>query len=497
MRIDEESDPAIQAPAQLRDLLERQQNSFRHHAPLGLRPRSEALDLLLQSLANHQAAIIDAVAADFARRSARETLLLEIVPLVDEIRFVKRHLRGWMQPRGVPVNWQFWPSRAKILYQPLGVVGVIGAWNYPVLLALSPLVNAIAAGNHVLLKPSERAPATAEILRQMIGEAFPEEYVAVVTGGPEVASRFAALPFDHILFTGSERTGKLVMKAAAENLTPVTLELGGKSPALVHESYPMATAADRICSAKFWNAGQTCIAPDYALVPAGKMDEFVRECETVLSRRYPDAAQNADYTGMIGPAAWERMRHLLDDARSKGARVLPPDSGQDRDPAANRFFPPTLILGADSSMRVMQEEIFGPLLPIVAYASFEEALNFINARPRPLALYYFDRDPSRIRNVLRQTVSGGVAINDCIFHFVQHQLPFGGVGPSGMGAYHGFEGFCTFSKKKGVLLQNRFVGSFLSAALKPPYTSWTDRTIGFLLGRSKPRPIRKMSLPRK
>jgi coniferyl-aldehyde dehydrogenase len=423
--------------------------------------------------------------------------LLELFPLVDEIRFVKRNLRRWMRPRSAPANWQFLPSRTKIIYQPLGVVGVIGAWNYPVLLTLSPLVNALSAGNHVLVKPSELAPATAEVLRQMISEAFPEEYISVVTGGPDVASFFSTLPFDHILFTGSERVGKLVMKAAAENLTPVTLELGGKSPALVHESYPMAIAADRVCSAKFWNAGQTCIAPDYALVPLSKVKEFVSECETVLSKRYPQPASNADYTHLISPAAWERMSDLVNDARSKGARVLQVDSKQGNVPAGSRFFPPTLILGANDSMRVMQAEIFGPLLPIVTYSSIEDALRFIRDRPRPLALYYFDRNRSRIGKVLDQTVSGGVAINDCIFHFVQHQLPFGGVGPSGMGAYHGFDGFCSFSKKKGVLLQNSLVGSFLDRALKPPYTSWSDRTIGFLVGQDKARPIHKMTLPMK
>ena len=448
----------------------------------------------MRSVVNHEDAIIEAVAADFSRRSARETRLLEIFPLVDEIRNVKRSLRRWMKPRNASANWQFLPSRTKIIYQPLGVVGVIGAYNYPVLLTLSPLVNAIAAGNHVLVKPSELAPATAEILRQMISEVFPEEYVSVVTGGPDVASVFSALPFDHILFTGSERVGKLVMKAAAENLTPVTLELGGKSPALVHESYPMATAADRICSAKFCNAGQTCIAPDYVLVPLNKVGEFVQRCEAVLSKRYPNAASNADYTHIISRAAWERMRDLVDDARSKGAHVLQVESKHGDAHLRSRFFPPTLILGADNSMRVMQAEIFGPILPIVTYSIVEDALTFINDRPRPLALYYFDRNKSRITKVLDQTVSGGAAINDCIFHFVQHQLPFGGVGPSGMGAYHGFDGFCAFSKKKGVLLQNSIVGAFLDTALKPPYTSWSDRIINFLVGQNKVRPIQKMTL---
>lgn len=495
MRIEEESVASTKGMREMRELFERQQTSSRQCAPLGIRKRLEALDLLLQSLSNYEDVIVDAVAADFGRRSARETVLLEIFPLVDEIRFVKRNLRRWMQPRSAAANWQFLPSRTRIIYQPLGVVGIIGTWNFPVLLTLSPLVNAIAAGNHVMVKPSEHAPATAAILGKMIGEAFPEEYVAAITGGAEVASAFSALPFDHMLFTGSDRVGKLVMKAAAENLTPVTLELGGKSPAVIHESYSMRTAADRICSGKFWNAGQTCIAPDYVLVPSNRADEFVRECEAAVSRRFPRPITNADYTHLISEIAWGRMRDLVEDARRKGARVIPVDAKDGDVPAGSRFYPPTIILDATTSMRVMQEEIFGPLLPIVTYASLEDALNFIHARPRPLALYYFDRNRSRIKKVLDQTVSGGAAINDCVFHFVQHELPFGGVGPSGMGAYHGFDGFCAFSKKKGVLLQNALVGSFFDAVLKPPYSSWSDRVLRFLVRRKQPRSIRKMTLP--
>ncbi|HUN82909.1 MAG TPA: coniferyl aldehyde dehydrogenase [Terracidiphilus sp.] len=491
MGIDCQPDANIDA---LRVVFERQRSSFRQHTPLGLGKRREALDILLRSVINRQNAIVEAVTSDFGQRSIRETQLLEIFPLIDEIRFVKRNLRRWMQTRSAATNWQFLPARSKIMYQPLGVVGVIGAWNVPVLLTLSPLANAIAAGNHVIVKPSELAPATAEVIRRMIGEAFPEEYVTVVTGGREVASALSALPFDHLLFTGSESVGKLVLKAAAENLTPVTLELGGKSPALVHESYPMATAADRICSAKFWNAGQTCIAPDYALVPSKKVDEFVHKCQAALSKRYPDPASNADYTHLISKPAWERMRDLVDDAQSKGARVLQTGSRHQDAAAGSRFFPPTLLVGANNSMRVMQAEIFGPVLPIIEYASIDDALRFIDARPRPLALYYFDRNNSRIRMILKQTLSGGVTINDCIYHFVQHQLPFGGVGSSGMGAYHGFDGFSAFSKKKGVFLQNAFVGWFLDRALKPPYTPWSDRTIGFLVGQMRARAIRKMTL---
>jgi len=474
------------------EIFDAQRTAFHRCAPLPLEKRLEALGNLFQSVVNHQDELIAAVSADFGHRSAHETRILELFPLLDEIRFLKRHLRRWMRPRSVAANWQFLPSRARIIYQPLGVVGVIGAWNYPTLLTLSPLANALAAGNHVIAKPSEHAPQTAEVVRRIVAAAFPENYVAVITGDKDVASALCTLPFDHLLFTGSTSVGKLVMKAAAENLTPVTLELGGKSPALVHESYSMATAADRICSAKFWNAGQTCIAPDYALVPAHKRDEFISACEAAIAKRYSNSSSNADYTHMISSSARDRMRELVDDARGRGASVIQPDSSEDT--SANRSFPPTLITGVDDRMRIMHEEIFGPILPVVTYTSLNEALNFVNARPRPLALYYFDGNRYRIRRVLDETTSGGAAINDCIFQFAQHRLPFGGAGPSGMGAYHGFEGFKTFSKKKGIFLQSALAGSVLNI-LRPPYSPRTDLAIGLLLGRNKSRPVQKITLP--
>jgi coniferyl-aldehyde dehydrogenase len=485
--------PPVQIES-LRAAFDRQQRAFHQYAALGHTKRIEALDALLHSIFRFEDILVEAANADFGQRSPYETRLLDIFPVVDEIRYVKRNLRRWMQVRRAPVNWQFLPSRAKIIYQPLGVVGVIGSWNYPILLTLSPLLSALAAGNHVMVKPSEHAPATAAALQQMISEVFPAEYVTVITGGSDVAEAFSSLPFDHLLYTGSARVGKLIMKAAAENLTPVTLELGGKSPALVHESYSMAVAADRICSAKFWNAGQTCVAPDYALVPSARLNEFVGSCLEIIAKRFSHPFSNADYTHMISRHASQRMQELVKDARSNGAQVLPPRSRNETSTAEDRVFPPTLVVEANNSMRVMQEEIFGPILPVVNYSSLDEAIEFINGRPRPLALYYFDRNRSRISKVLEQTVSGGVTVNDCIFHLPQHSLPFGGVGPSGMGAYHGFDGFTALSKKKGVLLQNAFVGWALDRAFKPPYTAKSDRLMAFLLGRSKPGNIRGMTL---
>lgn len=474
----------------------RQQRAARACAPLGYAHREQALETLLNGVLNYEERFVAALDADFGKRSAHETRLLEILPLLDEIRHVRRRLRRWMRPRSVAVNWHFMPSRARIIYQPLGVVGVIGTWNYPILLTLSPLVNALAAGNHVMLKPSELAPATAALIRCMIAELYPDDYVSVITGDADVAHTFSSLPFDHLMFTGSGRVGKLVMKAAAENLTPVTLELGGKSPALVHDSYPLDRAADRICSAKFWNAGQTCVAPDYVMVPAQRAQAFVQQAERAIAMRLPRLIAGNDYTHMINQSAWQRMQELVEDARSKGAQIVQINPAGETLAAGGRAFAPTLVIGADDTMRLMQEEIFGPILPVVTYASFDAAIDYINAKPRPLALYYFDKDKGRIDHVLQHTVSGGVAVNDCIFHLPQYNLPFGGVGPSGMGAYHGFDGFENFSKKKGVLLQNGLVGFALARLLKPPYGAWTDRLIDYVMGRGNVRPITRMALPR-
>lgn len=477
--------------ASLLRTLESQRASFRKRAPLSYGERRDALDALLAGMVRYQEDYVQALHEDFGNRAAQETRLLEIFPVVDEIRHTQRHLKSWMKSRHVFSNWQFSPSRARIVYQPLGVVGIIGAWNYQILLTLSPLVNVLAAGNHAMIKPSEMAPKTAELIGKMIADIFPATYVTVVNGGADMSSAFSSLPFDHLVFTGSGRIGRLIMRAASENLTPVTLELGGKSPALVHPEYSQALAADRIVSGKFWNAGQTCVAPDYALVQEACHDEFVAQAQAVLTRRFPTVARNADYTRVLNLRGYQRMVELVEDARAKGAKILQVNPAGEDCNAENRAFPPTLITQVRDDMRVMQEEIFGPILPVVKYRTLDEALKYINDRDRPLALYYFDRDSRRINRVLTQTTSGGVTINDTIFHLPQNNLPFGGVGPSGMGAYHGFDGFAAFSKKKGVFLQSRIVGWFLAMAMKPPYTKFSDWFIQTLIGR-RTKAVRKI-----
>jgi coniferyl-aldehyde dehydrogenase len=340
-------------------------------------------------------------------------------------------------------------------------------------------VGALAAGNHAMVKPSEMAPRTAELMRAIIAELYPPEYVTLITGDAQVAAEFAHLPFNHVLFTGSERVGKLVMRAASENLTPVTLELGGKSPALIHRSYPLRNAAQRIMTGKLYNAGQTCVAPDYVLLPRESKDEFLALARQLVAQMYPTLSENRDYTRILSAAHYDRLQQLREDARSAGAEVVEINPAGETFTPSKRVMPPTLLFNVRPEMQVMQDEIFGPLLPVVLYDELEEGIEYINARPHPLALYYFDRNAKRIKDVLQRTTSGGVTVNDCIFHVGQPYLPFGGVGPSGMGHYHGFDGFETFSKKKGILLQSRWTPL---GFLRPPYDDSTRRILRFLIG---------------
>jgi coniferyl-aldehyde dehydrogenase len=461
----------------LRELFEKQRKAFRHSPP-DYKKRLASLKLLEAVVIDRQLEIVHATNEDFGGRARQETLALELAPLVDAICHTRRHLAGWMRPRRVRAGLNFFPATARILYQPLGVIGVIGAWNYPTLLTLAPLVDAIAAGNHALVKPSELAPASAELLQKIIADNFPEDYVAVVTGDAKVAAEFAALPFDHLIFTGSTRVGKLIMRAASENLTPVTLELGGKCPAIVHPEFPLQTAVERILTGKLYNAGQTCLAPDYVFVHESQQDEFTKIAREVAQGLYPQWNGNPDYTRIINKHHYERLCDYVRDAAARGARVIPLGEKTEECNAENRVFPPVILQKVDDAMRVMQEEIFGPILPVLTYRDLEEALRYVNDRPHPLALYYFDYNSSRIDRVLRSTVSGGVTVNDVIYHIAQNNLPFGGVGSSGMGHYHGKAGFEAFSKKKGVLIQSRFSAL---AFLRPPYGPLSERVIRFLL----------------
>ncbi len=426
--------------------------------------RRRDLQRLRDALKRRLDVMADAVAADFGHRSKDESRIADGMTVLNDIDHLLRHLRGWMKPRRVGVGWRFLPARAQVRPSPLGVVGVIAPWNYPVNLALIPLATAIAAGNHVYLKPSEHTPRTSEFLRSLLAEVFPAERVAVALGGAEVGAAFAALPFDHLVFTGSTAVGRKVMAAAAPNLTPLTLELGGKSPAIVADDYPVAKAAARIATGKWFNGGQTCIAPDYVLVPAGQRDAFINALRAEVQARYgADLSNLSDYTRVVNTGQYARLQGYLDDAAARGIETL--TLAGRADPVA-RVMPPTVLLEPGDDATVMQEEIFGPLLPVKSYRTLDEAIAYVNAHDRPLALYPFSHDRATVERILARTLAGGVSVNDTLFHFAVGNLPFGGVGPSGMGAYHARAGFDAMSKQLPVFWQARMTGGDL---LKPPY----------------------------
>ena len=415
--------------------------------------RRERLARVLALTEKHQRAIAEAISADFGHRSRHETDLAEIFVVLSGVRHMRRHVGRWMKPRRVATPLHMQPARSEVIPQPLGVVGVISPWNYPYQLGMVPAAAALAAGNRVMLKPSELTPTFAALLRQIVAEYFAAEEFAVVPGDVEVGRAFSKLPFDHLLFTGSTAVGRQVALAAAENLTPVTLELGGKSPAIIDAGGDIAVAAARIAFGKLMNAGQTCIAPDYALVPRARVDDFVAAFQKTVRAMYPSLAGNPDYTSIVSDRHYERLTRLVDDAKAQGATVIRIAPRGEAPDASDRRMPPTLLVGVDDDMAVMREEIFGPVLPILAYDTEDEAIGYVNRHPRPLALYWFGNDNARRDRVLHKTIAGGVTVNDTVWHFAQENLPFGGVGASGYGAYHGEQGFLTFSKRKPVFHQ--------------------------------------------
>lgn len=434
--------------------------------------REDLLSRLEKLLAKYEDELIQAISDDFGHRVAFESRVADVLLPLDAARHARRHVREWMQRRTVGTHPLFIPSHAYVEPVPLGVVAVIAPWNYPVDLALSPTAAAFAAGNRVLIKPSEMTPKTSALIAKGVAEFFRPDECTVVQGGADVAKEITAIPFDHILFTGSTQVGKLVAKAAAENLVPTTLELGGKSPALVHDTYSLDRAVERIAVGKTFNGGQTCIAPDYALVPRAKVDLFVDKLKAQLSKQHPNGE---NFTSMSSERGLKRMEALVADAKSKGAKVIETFKAKD----GSRAFGPVLLLDVKDEMQVMQEEIFGPILPIEPYDTIDQAITRINARPRPLAFYYFDDDQDRIDDVTHRVPSGGVCVNDTLVHFAQEELPFGGVGMSGMGAYHGVRGFETLSNMRGVMHVSKVSAAY--TFLKPPYVGLAKRTVNFLI----------------
>ena len=461
-------DPAspTPSPGHLEQRFAAQRKAFAAEPYPPLAVRRDRLDRLLGLTEGHEAEIVAAIAADFGTRPAQETRLTELFLISAGIRHARRHLARWMKPRRVRTPLYLRPGRSRVLRQPLGVVGVISPWNYPVQLALLPVVAALAAGNRVLLKPSELTPRTSALLERTVASHFAPDELAVVTGGAETGSAFARLPFDRLFFTGSTAVGRKIALAAAENLTPVTLELGGKSPALVAEDADLDAVAPRLAVGKFLNAGQTCIAPDYVLVPATRADALVAALGKAVAALYPSIGANPDYASIVNERHYARLGGLVADAVAKGARALALNADSEPMTERARKLAPTLLVGVRDDMAVMQEEIFGPVLPIETYATLDDAIARINARPHPLAMYAFGFGRDARERILGETLAGGVTLDDTLWHFGNENLPFGGVGASGIGAYHGERGFLTFTHEKAVFVQPRFA---LTWTLAPPY----------------------------
>ena len=465
---------AVSPEVAIDEVLSRQKAAYLTDINPSAALRRDRLDRLERMILAWQARFASAISEDFGNRSPVVTTLADIVPTRAAIRHARRHLKGWMRPRRVSLAWTGQPGSGQILRQPLGVVGIIAPWNYPLNLMLSPLVGALAAGNRAMLKPSELTPRFSEVLDAAVREFFTEDEVAVVTGGADVAAAFSAAPFDHLIFTGSTSVGRKVAEAAARNLTPVTLELGGKSPAIIDASADLERAVPRLIWGKLLNSGQTCVAPDYALVLRDRLEAFVAAAKAAVQKQYPSLAGNPDYTSIISARHFDRLSGLIEEARAKGAAVIELAPGTD---AARRILAPVIVTGANDTMALMHEEIFGPILPVIAYDTLDEALAFVNARERPLALYWFGSDRQAEGRVLDGTISGGVTINDTILHLAQDNLPFGGVGASGYGAYHGEAGFVALSKEKPVLRQSRLSAV---ALLYPPYGRVADMLLKVL-----------------
>ncbi|MFT3851110.1 MAG: coniferyl aldehyde dehydrogenase [Propionivibrio sp.] len=463
-------------------LLQQQRSAFLHDGPPDLPLRRARLARLRAAVLTHREALKDAVSADFGNRSRHETDMMELACVIQSIDYLSRHLRRFMKRERRHVEFAYRSARAYVEYQPLGVVGVMAPWNYPLSLTLVPLATALAAGNRAMLKPSELTPRTSEALRHMLAEAFSEEEVGLVLGGPEVGAAFSALPFDHLLFTGSTQVGRKVMRAASDNLVPVTLELGGKSPTIVARGHVNDRTMQSVVYGKLSNAGQTCVAPDYALVHEDDLEAFIAQYTATVERFYPDGPASPDYTTIVSDRHYDRLRGLVDDARSRGARVIEVGEAPTHLPGRERTLVPTLVVNARDDALILQEEIFGPILPVRTYCSIDEAIAYVNARPRPLALYYFGDEDGDCARLLARTTSGNVGINNTLMHVAQDDLPFGGVGPSGMGAYHGIEGFRAMSHAKGVFVQGRWS---LPRMMHAPFGKLADMAISFTLGKNK------------
>ena len=459
--------------------LNAQRADFTAELPVSAAARKDRLKRAIAMMVDHGEAFCKALSEDFGHRSTEQSMMTDIVPSIRTLKYSIKELDKWMKPERRKVDFPLGLLGAKAIveYQPKGVVGIISPWNFPVQLTLAPMAGAFAAGNRVMVKSSEYTPTVAALFEEIGPQYFAAEEALFYSGGPEVGQAFAALPFDHLIFTGATGIGKHILHAAADNLTPVTLELGGKSPTIIGRSANVEAATQRIALGKMLNAGQICLAPDYLMVPREKEAEVVAGMTKAVSVMYPTLLENPDYTSVINARHRDRLTGYLEDAKAKGAEVIEVNPANEDFGASNRNkMPLYLVRNPTDDMKVMQEEIFGPVLPIKTYERIEETIDYVNAHDRPLGLYYFGEDGAEKRQMLDRTISGGVTVNDVIFHISMEELPFGGIGPSGMGAYHGYEGYKTFSHGKSVYHQPKINIAKL-AGLMPPYGKGTKAAI--------------------
>ena len=463
----------------MRETLDRQRQAFMAELPVPIVVRKDRLKRAAAMIVDNAGRFCDALSADFGHRSREQSMLTDIAGAVGPINHAIKHVERWAkrEKRSVQFPLGLLGARAWVEYQPKGVVGVIAPWNFPINLVMGPVAGAFAAGNRVMVKTSEYTPRTAALFEEVVGRYFASEELAFVSGGPDVGKAFAELPFDHLLFTGATGIGRHILHAAADNLTPVTLELGGKSPVIVGRSADLGQATERVAMGKMLNAGQICLAPDYMLVPAEEEGRVVEGLRRAASALYPTLLANPDYTSIVNDRHFQRLGDWLDDARAKGATIEQVNpAGEDFAATNARKMPLIIVRDATDDMVLMQEEIFGPILPIRRYETIDGAIDEVNRRARPLGLYYFGRDEAERRHVLDRTISGGVSLDDVIFHVSMEDLPFGGIGPSGMGAYHGQDGFRTFSHAKAVYKQ-AWLDVAKLAGIKPPYGPATTKAI--------------------
>jgi coniferyl-aldehyde dehydrogenase len=459
--------------------LDRLKRAFVEARPEALAVRRDRLARLGRLLVDHGADLARAMSEDFGHRSHDQSMLADVMPALSLVRYCEKNLARWSRPerRGMMFPLGLLGARGEVRYEPKGVVGIVSPWNFPVGLTMAPLAQVFAAGNRAMIKPSEFTEATSALMADLLARAFSPDEVIVVTGGPDVGQAFCGLPFDHLLFTGATGVGRHVLHAAADNLVPTTLELGGKSPTILGRSADIARATQRIALGKMMNAGQICLAPDYLMVPEDLQDQAVDALAGHVAAMYPTLLANDDYTSVINRRHRDRLTGLVDDARAKGARAIVVNPGNEDFSATNgNKLPLTILTGVNDDMKVMQDEIFGPVLPVMTYRAVDEAIDYVNAHDRPLGLYYFGEDALERERVLTRTISGGVTVNDVVFHVSADDLPFGGIGPSGMGSYHGIEGFRTFSHARAVYRQPRINVAALGG-LMPPYGKATQRTL--------------------